>query len=275
VSGLDGAQLEQLAGGPVTSLEDAAGAEPVTRADVDAAAKLAAEAEQLAAETEQAAIAGTVPEDRAITSREAARFASLRHALQERRHARHLAAERLRALDQVGKDALALAGRLTALRNDTLSDLAEINELRAKIQARIAAWNTELEEIAARGAELGPEPVLPSGAPPPSSAGVYATTIGGPKIIVRRKIVRWIDAEDPHGDGLPAAIDRAVSETAGASNSDRLILLPGGTVTVLGLDRGGHIEAQIDAGTVHELTPRERQDYLAGRPIDWETVQHD
>jgi hypothetical protein len=123
VSTLDGAQLAELAGGPVTP-DNAADAEPITDEDVRDAAKLASEAEEMATEAERAAIAGNLPPAKATEAREAARFARLRHALTERRAERYAAALRLQELARVGEDAVRLAGRLKALRDATLADLA-------------------------------------------------------------------------------------------------------------------------------------------------------
>jgi hypothetical protein len=88
------------------------------------AAKLASEAEEMATEAERAAIAGNLPPAKATEAREAARFARLRHALTERRAERYAAALRLQELARVGEDAVRLAGRLKALRDATLADLA-------------------------------------------------------------------------------------------------------------------------------------------------------
>lgn len=81
--------------------------------------------------------------------------------------------------------------------------------------------------------------------------------------------------EDLRGDGLPAMIDAAVSETAGATSSTRLVLLENGLVQTIGTDPRGIFQGKIDAGLIHELTPRERRDYPAGKPVTWETITHD
>jgi len=279
MSALSDSEMLTLAGGPVASLKDASDAEPVSAEDVASAAKLADEAEQLAAETERKAVLGEAGPGLAVADREAARFARLRAQLTARRAERYTAAQRIKGLHQVGEDALALAGRLEALKADTEADLAEVEKLLAGVRARIVAWNQDLEALADHGAELQPEDIPPSGAPLASSAGVWAGRGDGgrPRIIVKRRIVSYISVDSTGAADLPAAIAAADQQSGGVDASTRLILTENGQVMAFPLeaDKGGHIARRIREGTIHELTLAERRNYLAGKPVTWEMVRND
>lgn len=267
---LDQLAATALAGPPVTDLATAAGVDTVTAADVTSAEQTATAAEADADDAERGAVLGAVDPAEATGLREQARFLRLRAHLTAEQRKRHAAAERLRGLDHVGADALNHANALKVLRDDCLADLASINELLAGMRARVNRWNAQLREIAARGTDLDPDPIPPSGAPGPGSAHVYADQDHG--VIVMRRRITYIKATDP--SDLPTAIDAASTDVPGHNPEARLVLGESGLVTVMPPGSESW-ERRIREGTIHELTADERDAYYRGEPITWETINRD
>jgi len=268
---LDDLAATALAGPPVADLDSAEGVEAVTPSDVQNAEQAAEVLEAEADEAEQQAVIGTVAPADATSSRERARFARLHAHLTAEQRRRHVAAERIRGLDEVGKNAVRHAAKLKGLRDSTLADLATINELLAAMRKRITDWNSGLADIARRGEELHPDPVPPSGVPPATSAHVSADHHGG--VIVRRRIIRYIDqTADPAG--LPGAIGIASGELPAHDPDQRLILGENGLITPLPPDPGGSWQRRIDAGIIRELTADERDAWYRGEIIDWSASSH-
>ena len=202
----------------------------------------------------------------AAADREAARFARLRAAVTARRAERHRQAERLRALDQAGKDALAHADALPGIRDATAEDLERISDLEAGIRDRIGKWNAGLQEIADRAAGLDPEPVLPGG----HARAEFRACIG--RRTRHSASGGRARARARHQRGQPGAPHRphrghrrcGAGRCRPHDTSERLYVAPNGLVLPVGRDPGGHVQKQIDAGELHELTLGERKASCAG-----------
>ena len=138
--------LHEMAGGPVDTITAAEDVPVVTAADVETARQAAEEEERAASESERKAVLGEVGHGQAVSDREAARFAKLRAALTARKAERHQAAERIRQLAAVGEEALQHAAALKDLRDNTLADLATIEDLRKQIAKPVRDWNGQLSE---------------------------------------------------------------------------------------------------------------------------------
>lgn len=260
---LDAQAALALAGEDVRDLGAAADVEAVTREHVQQAEQAAQAAEAKAAESEAQAVTGSLSPMTAAADRESARYSRLRAAVTARRAERHRQAERLRALDQAGQDALSHAGELPGIRDATEADLAAISELQAGIRERIGKWNAGLQEIADRAAGLDPEPLLPGGHARASSAHVWAGVLDTrPVVVTQGRTISGVDLG--HNDGPVAAIGAAVREIRPHDPSERLYVAPNGLVLPVGRDAGGHIAKRIASGELHELTLGERRSYYAG-----------
>jgi hypothetical protein len=125
------------------------------------------------------------------------------------------------------------------------------------VRQRVHAWNQELEKIAARGAELRPQDIPPSGAPLPSSAHVWAGRGDGgrPQIVVRRRVIKYIDVDSAD---LPSAIEAADQGMRVMDSSARLILPENGQVQAVTNDPHGIFERKVSSGLAHELSLPER-----------------
>jgi hypothetical protein len=151
VQQLDEDAALNLAGGDVRTLEEAGSVEKVTPEHVEAAEQAADAAEYKAQQSERSAVLGNLGAGTAAVDREAARYARLRAHVTRRRAERHQQAERLKALAQVGEDALGHAESLAKLKAQTEADLAGIDKLHAGIAKRVSEWNDTLAAIRTAG----------------------------------------------------------------------------------------------------------------------------
>jgi hypothetical protein len=267
---LDEAAAVGLVGPDVTTLKEASAVEAVSAEQVAQAEKAADLAERRAAESEQAALEAKIAPTQAAADREAARFARLRAHVTARRAERHAQAERIRGLHDVGQAALGHAAALKDLRDQTLADLATIQDLQDAIRSRVREWNQRLIEIASQGAALAPHPLRPGGTAHPASAGVHAAVINPDPdgketatVVAGGTTVTGIWAQHP--DGVIAGVDAAVRQVTPHDPGTRLYRGPNGlTAPVPTGGAGEHVLRRIAAGELHELTVDEKRAYYAG-----------
>ena len=247
----------------------------VTDEHVRQAEREAAEAAELLAELERSAVEDPQPPSPAavVEQRELGRFAALRVAHTRKRADRAKAAARLLALDQVGRDVMALAtaaaepnaaivatARKLALTAATLAELCRQHD--QQVTALVDRAKAQRVEEAA---PVGPRATSAHVALVLGAHGRDGIQSGRVRVLLIGERAREAALQAAEGDADGAvALIQSVHEQPAPARADRYYRAPSGIVAESGPE-SAEMARQVRAGEIVPLTGAEVRLYLEGK----------